>query len=185
MTIVDTIKERYNGLDPANRRILAILTGIALILATVYGLILGHLNSMEIKKAAREKSLAELLVLQQRHREAAIGAQRLTNRLAAVTAEDNPVLLLEQSGIVPRGGIQAKPLPRRETNGILEESSEITISGLSANELVNLLHRLEQHPKPVALRSFTAKTRFNDPAKLDAIIALALLRPAPSGAAPK
>ena len=185
MTVLDTIKERYNGLDQANRRILAILTGIVVILATAYGLILGHLSSMEIKRTSREKSLAELLVLQQRHREAAIGAQRLTNRLAAVTAEDNPVLLLEQSGIVPRGGIQAKPLPRRESNGVLEETSEITISGLSANELVNLLHRLEQHPKPVAVRKFTVKTRFNDPAKLDTVITLALLRPAASGAVPK
>lgn len=182
MTILNTIQERYTSLDPANRRIIAILVCVSLVLATAYILILGHLRDMEIKRTAREKSLAELLVLQQRHAEAAIGAQRLTNRLAAVTPEDNQVLLLEQSGIVPRGGIQAKPLPRRETNGVLEESSEITISGLSANELVNLLHRLEQHPKPVALRRFAAKTRFNDPAKLDAVITLALLRPAPSGA---
>jgi len=181
MTILDTIRERYNALDQENRRILAIVTGTVVILVTAYVLIIGHLSRLELQRASREKVLAELLVLQQRYREAAMGAQRLTNRLAAVTAEDNPVSLLEQTNIVPSGGIQAKPLPRTESNGVLEESSEITISGLSANELVNLLHRLEQHPKPVAIRKFNAKTRFNDPAKLDAVITLALLRPAASG----
>ncbi|CAH2031552.1 hypothetical protein [Trichlorobacter ammonificans] len=181
MNLVTVLKERYEALDHAGRRTAAIACCLALALLTAYALLFGHLARLEARKTSREQTLAELLVLQQRHKEASAGALRLTNRLAAVTPEDTPVLLIEQSGIVTKGGVQSKPLPRREQSGVLEEGAEITIAGLSANELINLLHRLEQHQKPVAVRRFVAKTRFNEPARLDAVITLSLLRPAPAG----
>lgn len=181
MSAIASLKERYDSLDHDSRRTLIVAVGLLVALVIGYALIFSHLSRLEARKTSRERTLAELLVLQQRHREAAAGAQRLTNRLAAVTPEDTPALLIEQSGIVARGGVQSKPLPRREQNGVLEEGAEITVAGLNANELVNLLHRLEQHPKPVALRRFAAKTRFNDPARLDTVLNLSLLRPAPAG----
>jgi general secretion pathway protein M len=52
------------------------------------------------------------------------------------------------------------------------------IEGLTANELVNLLHRLEKGAKPVILKKLLVKSRFDDPAKLDVTLTLALIKAA-------
>lgn len=181
MSAIAAIKERYNNLDYDLRRLLVIACCLVVVLITAYVMIFGHLKKLETSKIAREQTLTEMMILKQRHKEAAIASARLTNRIAAVTSEDTPALLIEQSGISIRGGIQSKPLPRSEQNGLIEDGAEITLNGLTANELVNLLHRLEQHQKPVILRHFNAKTNFDDPARIDLIISLALLRAAADG----
>lgn len=177
MKAVEAIRERYKSLDYGQRKTIGIALCIAMSLLTAYSLAFSYLETMETRRGSREKVLAEMLLLQQRHREASATAQRVANRLSAVTAEDSPALLIEQSGITAQGGVQSKPLPRQEKNGVIEEGAELTVSGLSANELVNLLHRLEQHQKPVVVRRVAFKTRFNDPARIDAVLTLALLKP--------
>ena len=181
MSTIAAIKERFNNLDHDLRRLLIIACCLTAVLITAYVMIFGHLKKLEIRKASREQTLTEMMILKQRHREASIAASRLTNRLAAVTTEDTPALLIEQSGINIRGGIQSKPLPRAEQDGLIEDGAEITLNGLTSNELVNLLHRLEQHQKPVVIRRFNAKTNFDDPSRIDLIISLSLLRAAAEG----
>ena len=119
-----------------------------------------------------------MMLLKQRHREASAGAQKLTNRLSAVTADDSPAKLLEEIGIKGKNS-QVKSLKGEDRPGYLEDAAEIRIEGLSANETVNLLYRLEKGAKPVVIKKANLKTRYDDPAKLDVTLNIALLKPAP------
>lgn len=177
MTMQDRLKESLTTMDAGLRRLL--ITGLASIALFIlcYALLSGHLANLERKLVSRESTLKELMPLQQRYKEVSGDAQRLTNRLSAVTAEDSPVSVIEQSGIVAKAGIQAKPLPRQEKNGSLEEQAEVSLAGLNLNEAVNLLHRLEYGAKPVTVRKAVIRSRFSDPSKLDLTLTVGLLRP--------
>lgn len=178
MNIVTRIQEQVATLDETSRQRTVVIAAGVLFICLAFALLQSHLAQLERRKQVREQTLTELLALQQRYQEATVEANRLKNRLAMVTPDDSPVTILEQTGIVPKNGIQAKPLPRQEKQNLLEESAEISLAGISLNELVNLLFRLEQHAKPVAIKKLVARTRFSDPMKLDVNLILAVYRPA-------
>lgn len=166
----------YASLDADTRRLIMILIAIALLFILGYSTLLNHLTQLGKVRNSREQILKELLVLRQQHKEAAADAERLTNRLASVAANDSPASVIEQSGIVLKGGIQSKPLPRQDRGLLVEEGAEVTLTGLSLNETVNLVYRLEQGTKPLAIRRAVLRSRFNDPAKLDLTLQVALFR---------
>lgn len=178
MTRFDQLKERYHSLDSDARRLILILIALLLLLLTLYSALTGHLAYLNKRKDSREQTLKELLVLRQRYQEAAADTQRLSNRMASLTATDNPVSIIEQSGIVAKTVIQSKPLPRQERGTLLEDGAELTLSGLSLNETVNLLHFLEYGSKPVSVKKAVIRSRFNDPSKLDLILQIALFKAA-------
>jgi general secretion pathway protein M len=53
------------------------------------------------------------------------------------------------------------------------------MEGLTSNEAANLLFRLEKGAKPVLIKRASLKTRFDDPARLDLTLTVALLKAAP------
>jgi len=57
----------------------------------------------------------------------------------------------------------------------------VKLDGLTLNEAVNLLYRLEKGSRPVLVKKANLKTRFDDPALLDLTLTIALLKPAPKG----
>ena len=180
MTLLKKITDRVSVMDAEIRRLLLISITIILSFIFCYGLLINHVSTLERKLNSREITLKELMTLQQRYKELSLESQRLTNRLATVTTEDSPATIIEQSGIIAKAGVQTKPLPKQEKNGSQEESSEISLAGLSLNEVVNLLHRLEYGTKPVAIRKAVMRSRFSDPAKLDLTLTVGLLRPVPT-----
>ena len=68
-----------------------------------------------------------------------------------------------------------------ERGGFLEDAAEVKIDGVTANEAVNLLFRLEKGPRPVVIKRALLKTRFDDPARLDLTFTIALLKALPQG----
>lgn len=174
------LKTWYAELDEEVRRLLLLLIATVALLIIAYAAVQQHLSQLERRKLSREATLTELMPLRVRYQEAQGDANRVKNRLALVTPEDSPATIIEQTGIATQAAIQSKALPRQERDGLIEETAEITISGLSSNELVNLLYRLEQHPKPVVIRRFSARPRFNEPARLDLMMTVALYRPGPT-----
>jgi general secretion pathway protein M len=95
-----------------------------------------------------------------------------------VAADDTVTKLVEEIGIKGKNS-QIKPLKGEERPGFVEDAAEVRIEGLSVNEAVNLLHRLEKGAKPVVIKKANLKTRYDDPAKLDISLTLALLKPLP------
>lgn len=176
MSTTSTITKMFAELDETTRRFVVFLAAGVLLAIIGFAAFQQYLARLDKQRISREKALAELLVLRVRHQEALAESSRIKNRLMLVTAEDSPAALIEQIGIAARSGIQVKALPRQEQQGLLEDSAEVTISGLTSNDLVNLLYRLEQHPKPIVVKNILARTRFNDPAKLDLTTTVALYR---------
>ena len=174
--IIDNMIEQIHSLEPKTRKLIIFSTAVALILAVAYSSLNTHVKTLVRKKISREQTLKELMVLRQRYQEASAEAQQLTNRMAAVTAGDNPATIIEQTGFVPKGSIQSKPLPRQERGSVVEEGADVTISGISLNEAVNLLQQIEHGPKPLSIKKGNIRARFNEPSKLDLTLQLALFR---------
>lgn len=171
------LNEQLQELNPQTRRNLLIAVAVILLLIVIYSLMQQQLKTLSARKAGREQTLTELMLLKQRYHEANSGSQRLINRMATVTGNDSPAVLVEQTELVPPGNLQSKPLPRVEQGQYVEEGAELIISGIGLNEAVNLLYRLEQGNKPLIIKKGSIRARFNEPALLDITLQAALLRP--------
>jgi general secretion pathway protein M len=178
MSILTTVRERYEELGPTARVRLGIGIAVLLCLAIGYSYGTDQLKRLQLKRANREQAVAEMMILKQRYQEASSGAQRINNRLAATKADDSPAKLLDEIGIKGKN-LQIKPVKGDDRPGVVEDAAEIKIDGLSANEAVNLLHRLEKGSRPVVLKKTLVRSRFDDPAKLDLNLTIALLKQAP------
>lgn len=180
MKRLNLLTEKYRAMESDTR--LRWGAGIAcmLILALLYSAADKQVARLMKKRTAREADLAEMLVLKQRFREASTGAQMLANRMAATRPDDSPAKIIDEIGIKGKGS-QIRQIKGEERGGFVEDAAEVRIDGLSANEAVNLIHRLEKGAKPVMIKKAQIKTRFDDPAKLDLTLTVALLKPAPQG----
>ena len=178
MTTFMQLKDSYKNMDSNDQRLLNFSVIIALGLLLIYSSTAHHIASLAQQRQSREQSLRELMSLKQRYQEAAGDAQRLSNRIASISPNDSPVNIIEELAIIPKGGFQAKPLPQQDRGAYTENSALVTLSGLTLNETVNLLYRLEQGSKPVIIKQANLRTRFNDPSKLDVTMQLSLIRPA-------
>ena len=171
------LRELFNEMEPAARLRAGYIIAALLTLTIVYSALHDRIVKLERKRVRREAALTEMMLLKQRHFEASAGAQKLSNRLSAVTADDSPAKLIDEIGIKGKNS-QIKPLKGEERPGFVEDAAEIKIEGLSANEAVNLLYRLEKGTKPVVIKKANLKTRYDDPSKLDVTLNIALLKPA-------
>lgn len=173
-----SLREQFTDLNPAIRLRIGGAIAALLLLAIAYSALHDRIRKLERLRVSREAALTEMMLLRQKHREASAGAQKLANRLATVAADDSPAKLIDEIGIKGKNS-QIKPLKGDERTGTVEDAAEIRIEGLSANETINLLYRLEKGAKPVIIKRANLKTRYDDPAKLDLTLAIALLKPAP------
>ncbi len=173
MTSLKEIAAGFRELDPAIRLKLGIGCAVCLALALLYSLAHDQVNRLEKRRTAKESELAELLVLKQRYQETNSAAQRSANRLAAVRAGDSPAKLIEETGIKGKS-LQVKPLKTEERNGFQEESADVRIEGLTPNEAINLLFRLEKGTRPLSIRKALFKPRFDDLSRLDLAMTVTL-----------
>jgi len=172
-----SLREQFNEMEPAVRLRTGIIIATLLLLAIIYSALHDRIVKLERKRVSREAALTEMMLLKQRHREATAGAQKLSNRLSAVTADDSPSKLIEEIGIKGKNS-QIKPLKGEDRPGFSEDAAEIKLEGLTANETINLLYRLEKGTKPVVIKKANLKTRYDDPSRLDVTLNIALLKPA-------
>lgn len=172
------LRARLSEMEPATRLKAGYGLALFLVLAIGYSALHDRVVRLEKKRVSRELDLTEMMHLQQRYREASAGAQKLANRLSAVAADDSVARLIDEIAIKGKSS-QIKPLKGDERPGIIEDAAEVRIEGLTANEAVNLLYRLEKGAKPVVIKKANLKTRYDDPGRLDVTLVLALLKPAP------
>jgi len=133
---------------------------------------------LERKRAAREAVLKELLPLKVAYRSAKSTADMQAGKAAATLPDDSPAKIIEEIGI--RGkGVKIAPLKGEERNGFIEDVADVRIEGLTANETLNLLYRLEKGSRPVVLKKANLRVRFDDPSRFDLALVVALLKPVP------
>jgi general secretion pathway protein M len=167
------------ALDSRTRQRLGILLALLLLAVIALSALNSRISALEKKRVAREADIAEMMKLKLRYQEANIASQRLANRLLATKADDSPAKVIEEIGIKGRSS-QVKPVKGDDLPGYVEDAAEVRIEGVSANELANLMFRLEKGARPVTVKKALIKQRFDDPSKLDLALTIALIKPAPA-----
>lgn len=175
--IINSLK----GLDEKTRLRLGIVLAVVLIVALGLSVVNGKIATLQKKKLAREADVGEMLKLKFRYQEAKAGSQALANRMLATRADDSPSKLIEEIGIKGRSS-QVKAIKGEDLPGFVEDAADVKIEGLTANEMANLLYKLEKGTRPVTIKKASIKPRFDDPSKLDVSLTIALIKPAPAGA---
>jgi general secretion pathway protein M len=167
-------------MEPGMRLRLTICIAVVLLILVALTAVNGQIARLEKRRTVREANIAEMLTLKQRYQEASADAQKLANRMAAVRPDDSPARIIDEIGIKGKGS-QIKPVKGDEGNGYVEDAAEVKLDGLSANEAVNLVYRLEKGSKPVVIKKALFKSRFDDPSRLDLTLTIALLKPSATG----
>ena len=180
MNRLQELVAQFKQLDSRTRLRVGIGIALVLLVAIVLSAANDRIARLKKKRAAREADIAEMMVLKQRYREASAGAQRLANRLAATRPDDSPAKVFEEIGIKGKNS-QIRPLKGEDHPGYVEDAAEIKVEGVTANELTNLVYRLEKGTRPMVIKKCLAKTRFDDPSRLDLTLTIALLKAAPAG----
>jgi general secretion pathway protein M len=180
MSYLNLLMENFNRLDSRTRVRWGAGLASLLLLAIILTGLNGRVALLAKKRTVREADLTEMMVLKQRYQEANAVSQKLANRMAATRADDSPAKIIDEIGIKGKGS-QFKQVKGESRSGYVEDAVEARIDALSANEAVNLIYRLENGAKPIIIKKALIKTRFDDPAKLDLTLTIALLKPAPKG----
>lgn len=168
------------GMDSTTRQRIGVALAVLLAIVVALSAINSRITALEHKRTAREADIGEMMRLKLRYQEANAGAQRLANRLMATRPDDSPAKIVEETGIKGRGS-QIKPVKGDDVPGYVEDAAEVRMEGLTANEAVNLIYRLEKGTRPVTVKKALIKQRFDDPSKLDVALTIALIKPAPAG----
>jgi len=173
--------DMWRSLDARSR----LWSGYALIvlLAVILGwsFLAAKTTELERKRAARENVLKELLPLKFAYRTARMSAEQLSGRMAMLRPEDTPAKIIEEIGI--RGkGVKITPLKGEERIGFVEDAADVRIEGVTANEMLNLIYRLEKGSRPITIKKSNMRVRFDDPSRFDLALTIALLKPLPSAA---
>lgn len=177
MSIVTGLIERWQGLEQRSKLWLGYGCIVLLVIALAGSMLAERIARIEQKRVAREKVLKELLRLKGEYRKARLSADQMSGRMATVRPDDTPSKLLEEIGIKGKG-LRITPLKTEERDGMLEDAAEVRIDGLTLNEVVNLLFRLEKGERPIVLKKTNLKMRFDDPSRCDLIVVFALLKSA-------
>jgi general secretion pathway protein M len=181
MRRLNFLVDAWRSLDSRSR----LWSGYALIsmLAVILGwsFLAAKTTELERKRAARENVLKELLPLKFAYRTARMSADQLSGRMAMLRPDDTPAKIIEEIGI--RGkGVKITPLKGEERSGVMEDAADVRIEGLTANEMLNLIYRLEKGSRPITIKKSNMRVRFDDPARFDLAMTIALLKPLPSQA---
>jgi general secretion pathway protein M len=180
MKYITPLIERLQNLDSRSRLFLGIGIALLLLVAILLSAANGRIAALSRKRQARESDLVQMMTLKQRWFAARMFSQRFSNRLASARSDDSPAKVIEDIGIK---GKSSRITPGKgEQNGqFVEDTAEVKIDALTANEAVNLVYRLENGSRPVIIKRALFKTRFDDPSKIDVTLNIALLKPAPQG----
>jgi general secretion pathway protein M len=181
MRLLTETLDAWRTLDSRTRLRAGYLLIALLAIALLWSALAEKTAQLERKRTAREAVLKELLPLKLAYASAKQSADRLNGLLSGVRPDDSPARIIEEIGI--RGkGVKVVPVKGEERGGILEDTADVRLEGLTANETINLLHRLEKGGRPLVLKKANLRVRFDDPARFDLILTLALLKRVPGTA---
>jgi general secretion pathway protein M len=178
MSLLTESLDRWRGLDSRTR----LRAGYGLIALLAISLLLSALADrtadLERRRKIREAVLKEMMSLKVTYRTAKQASDMLAGRMASVRPDDSPAKIIEEIGIKGKG-LKIAPAKGEERGGIIEDAADVRIDGLTLNEAVNLVYRLEKGSRPVVVKKANLRIRFDDPSRCDLALTVALLKPAP------
>lgn len=178
MRYAAVLADAWRELDHRSRLWCGYAVIALLVVALGWSTLASATSALERKRAAREAVLKELMPLKVAYQSARAVAEQQAGRMAALRPDDSPAKIIEETGI--RGkGVKITPLKGEERPGFVEDAVDARIEGLTANETVNLLYRLEKGSRPLTVKKANLRVRFDDPSRFDLALTIALLKPAP------
>jgi general secretion pathway protein M len=178
MSLLAELQDFWRDLDNRTR----LWTGYVLIALLViflgWSALADRTAALEQKRKAREAVLKELLPLKTLYRTAKKSADALTGRMASVRPDDSVAKMIDETGIKGKG-VKISPIKGEAHAGMMEDAADVRIDGVTANEAINLIYRLEKGNRPVLVKKANLRVRFDDPSRLDLALTIALLKPAP------
>jgi len=178
MSLLTELQEFWRNLDRRTRLTAGYVLIALLAVFLGWSALAGRTAALEQKRKSRESVLKELLPLKALYRMAKQSADTLSGRMASVRPDDSPAKIIDEIGIKGKG-VKISPLKGEEHNNMMEDAADVRIDGLTANEAINLIYRLEKGNRPVLLKKANLRVRFDDPSRLDLTLTIALLKPAP------
>jgi general secretion pathway protein M len=178
MSLLAELQEFWRDLDSRTRLTAGYVLIALLAVFLGWSALAGRTAALEQKRKAREAVLKELLPLKALYLTAKQSADTLAGRMASVRPDDSPAKIIDEIGIKGKG-VKISPVKGEEHNGMLEDAADVRIDGLTANEAINLIYRLEKGNRPVLLKKANLRVRFDDPSRLDLALTIALLKPVP------
>jgi general secretion pathway protein M len=140
-------------------------------------------QELEKKRTSREAVLKELLPLKLTYLSARLSSDQLRSRMASLRPDDSPAKIIEDTGIKGKS-VKIVPLKGEDRPGFIEDAADVRIEGITLNEAINLLYRLEKGSRPLVIKKSNLRVRFDDPTSSDLTLVLALLKPAPGQTKP-
>lgn len=180
MNFIAELKDFWSGVDQRTRSYSAYILIALLLLVIGWFFLAAKTATLERKRVAREAVLKEILPLKRTYLSAKKATDMLNGQLKAVQPDDSPAKLIDEIGIKGKG-VKILPVKGEQQRGFLEDAADIKVDGITANEAINLLYRLEKGNRPVVIKKSNLRVRFDDPSKVDFSITIALLKPAAVG----
>ncbi|MEI8354762.1 MAG: hypothetical protein WCG31_01480 [Deltaproteobacteria bacterium] len=172
--------ERFKNLESRTRLHLGAGVSLFLLLVIILSYTNERITLLVKKRSSRESDLVQMMTLKQRYLSARTQSSRFQNRITSTRADDSPAKIIEEAGF--KGKIRLiTPIKGEDRGEFLEDAAEVKLEGLTANDTVNLLYRLQKGTRPVSIKKVHLKVRFDDPAKLDMTLAMALLKTSQQG----
>jgi general secretion pathway protein M len=178
MRLFANCSEAWHVLDRSGRLRAGYIIIALLASALGWSALAAETAALERKRAARETVVKELLPLKASYRAAKISSDLLMGQMASVRSDDTPARIIDEIGIKGKG-VKIVPVKGETRNGAFEDAADVSIEGVTANEAVNLIYRIEKGSRPVTLKKTHLRVRFDDPSRFDLLLTVALLKPAP------
>ena len=178
MSLLAELQEFWRDLDSRTRLTAGYVLIALLAVFLGWSALAGRTAALEQKRKAREAVLKELLPLKALYLTAKQSADTLAGRMASVRPDDSPAKIIDEIGIKGKG-VKISAIKGEEHGGVVEDAADVRIDGLTANEAINLIYRLEKGNRPVLLKKANLRVRFDDPSRLDLALTIALLKPVP------
>ncbi len=167
MRLFDGIGGRFKGAEPVYIR-----GAVALLIAcaVLYALYLTT-ASKEKKVEARKAELASFDKLKDEYAAELARLAPLEKRLNQTRPGQSVGSTIEEiaSGIGIKKNIASfKPLEAKSEKGYEQSGVEVRVDGVTLNQLMNLIYRMEKHESLLLVREFSMKSRFDNPDLFDA-----------------
>ena len=166
MKIFESIGGWFKGFEPVRVRAVVALLAVCVFLYATYRAAASKEKMVEAKKA----ELASFDKMKARYLSDFSEISPLEKKLKAPQPGQSVGSMVEEmaSGIGIKKNIASfKPLEAKAEKGYEQSGVEVKVEGVTLNQFLNLMYRMENHGSLLLVREFFMKSRFDNPELFD------------------
>ncbi len=152
---------------------------LVLFMGTTYNYVAGKRAAL----MARERELGEFRALMTKFSVRRETMEPVKKRLAGSAMAASPVNAMEEIGtqLGIKENLQSfKAVEESVEDGYEIKSVEVSVKGITLNQLVNLIYEIDRYPGLMLVKNMDLETGFEDNKQLDCVLKVLLINEAPS-----